>query len=824
MGGYFVTNCSRLIACTLFCWVCSSGHWGHSSELQFEGNRTFPASALQKKLQIVPEYYVCTHLKSDRREEAELVQRSITNGYLDNGFPDVNIVATVQENSAQPIVVKIEEGQQFHNGPIRVSGVDEALQGQILERLSTKYPSDDAFPTYVNLNGKSKLIWKNSEGKAASLSSAYWKSGSSTSFFRTDLFFKSVEKVIRKLGYPDAKVEVSVVRADDQKTAELHVHVLEIGEVRKANNIHVVGVSDEQRDEFLDYLHLEPGDSVDTTRVREMIRLLWESGRFSKHRIVWDADQSDTLKIDVEVVSSVPWLNQPLDEKAQAILRCQKWIDGIAERGDEVVASAADGFVKMIVSPKGTFLDASLPPSVVDEVTALERFRVLVGNQGLLMDISSQDYQFEMPFQNLEVQFDLEIESALQSEYQAPDSEDEQQLLTGRFFLGGKMPFGEGSVRESNVGLVTFSLDTSPAGLLPIVYRSDISCQIVGPNLEIEEGQNRIVVEVETGRLVSCSAADAEFHFEKDTLANAVAEIPHKPNHCDASKPFNSFIKYCFEPTLWDYMDAIEETPSDEIALRKDTQTALIKLMDSDVLKNLESFLRKNFVENQAEEVFTIPLGNGSGPPILGLYRHIASLSLTAGTYFDQKVWPSQVAAAEAMLLIEDNRMLEPIINSIMDNPQNGPICYAVLASCMKYHSHPRTNEVANRGLNMLRDSNIESDWRALSASIPQEMIDNLFAVVRSFTPEELDALDICIDVPQVTTFLETIYKSDADKPANLSAAVFKAQGTFLHDILDDAAKAKIGPQSSDSVHHVIDRSFLVDLFRRSAAELIVSR
>lgn len=305
-------------------WVV--GEHGDFSRIEFRGNESFSAGKLVAALDsdfalLSPSRPLSSLATLLRTMEAEL-----TRGYRHQGFADAQIGVQFDETQ-QRIVVDINEGEQFKNGPIVVTGVEDNLSRFLTDRLAQD--CKPAGPGVVpNADSPQAL---QASMLTAQQQLAVWRDDEPTSFAPStqQQIQQRVIETLQQAGYLDAAATVELL--PDITTGRTQLHITAVpGPAASIGAIEVVGAVRHTPDEIEEYLAIAIGQSCDLFARRRWEQQLEASGRFAIHTVTSQPLPNQpgrhAVRIELNECEEVPTLAEELSEVDLAMLRACDWL------------------------------------------------------------------------------------------------------------------------------------------------------------------------------------------------------------------------------------------------------------------------------------------------------------------------------------------------------------------------------------------------------------------------------------------------------------------------------------------------------------------
>lgn len=529
---------------------------------------------------------------------AEFLERLadvIRQGYRNSGFPDAEINATYEE-TVRGIVVRVNEGPRFRNGPLDISGA-RMLSAEVLRKCLTEpYPSKIGVPMMAaKATGEPLTIWVNGAGTAIKMSETIWKADESTSF-HDDLATRASKQLLqeyRSHGYHFPIIRCQIFRDDASQSGTLRVSVLDEGPPSTVGKIEIKGHHRHSRKEILRFLDLQPGAPYDSQLGTRLERRLRGSGRFLRASVTTvdpEARKSaekrgvfasvanafspshDTgiVTISVQEASKGPTLTDALTAPQQALLKAAEWIEEWSHGNEpvdlvidltfdppkKVGANSASGksatkagletlpkvALKLILSPSdGQLFDLTLKNA--DATSATNHLMAICGNRCL-----AYSPQRRLCFDALLPEL---VHPTLAVTIEG-DANQTRGKSSDDFKCG--LSAGVRTQRATDQDAISVSAQVAPVTLLSLQQLPEWKSVIRDGRLVSSSKDLQLVLDISTGRLLEFKWADAEIGLRlavqtrpgamKSSFAELATAAASSRNAYRPAMPVHSLIEY----------------------------------------------------------------------------------------------------------------------------------------------------------------------------------------------------------------------------------------------------------------------------------------
>lgn len=816
------------IAFWLFAAIATAQETSDWSRFRFSGNQTFSDQQLLGALLEDADFLLATHPHGDRAALAETTRRLLAAGYHKAGFLSPTVLVQTREGGGA--VIQITEGQRFTCDQVHVNGAKQIDVPLLKQRLTQRFAKADAFPTFVETNGKLSTRWIDADGKAVSLRSPIWEHGKPTPFKSELLLYRAVEAALKDLGYSSAFIQVTIKSMPATQTADLVVDILQEGEPNRVRAFEVVGSDVNTPEQVLAYLQVQPGTVFGSHLQQRLTHQLWETGRFTKHQIKFttDADGTGRLRIELADVPGVSPLAEPLSEAANVFLRARQWLSAAAERGEDLVLSIDEAPVSLqivqstergkdlglstdrapvslhiVQSTHGTLVQVSTspgenphPPQLVAETlgdTSAER----VGEQGLSRHIT---FMLDANRVGLGHSASPDVWIADVSGFEGAirlEAGIEAAEVNDRFanFSHG---FSWDWDRSANEPLLSQTLSLSPAGWCAFAYKENIHLEMAENKLIATGNLATFEIEIDSGRITRWTSNLTTVRLEAglfERMRNAfVQQCDGKRNLYQPSQPVTSFVTFGLTQPWWDACVDIEELINeqhpdiDPALIDPALRSALEKLTAAGLFKPLDA-LAIHTRQGPRGERFVIPDDEkASDVSLQGLISWAGKHTLKCLPYlFAEESWPIKVGREACLVAIQRGKHTSKVLQELDEDPSDGPLRDASVAYLLSFTSHPSVSSFATRALNNMDAAKFDQDMLILLSGPCGRWIAGMMNGIASLSVEEAGALASLTKNDQVKAqwmALHTFIVAPRDEQSLWYQATHESLQDMLHGLI----------------------------------------
>ncbi len=730
----------------------SSGSW---DKIRFVGNSTYSTEQLRKALIAEPDYLSASHPLSDRLELTEVVERLLTAGYRNTGFPECKVKA--QTSDDETTTYQIDEGTRIRCGGVRITGASRIDESRLIERLTKPYPAEKTFPSFVEVGGQSLTTWVDADGKIVKPESPVWERGIPSRFGNEERINHLVKVALTDIGWSESDFSASLDTNVQDATAELVVNIEAEGAPDQVDVIHVFGSNVNAPNDVLDFLELKPGVDFNVDELQRLTKKLWDCGRFSKHNLRFDRDDKGRGRLNIELadVTGVPPLKEPINEAAQVLLRARSWLGTLDQRGydTELTLHQESARIRLILSPQGIGGEF-----VVEEDSNTNGDEWLADRITFIVDPT----RIELSQTQSPQAWSLDIGSfqgsvCLATKFSASESDDD----FARFNLG----FSCHSSRSPDEPLITHALRVSPSDWMGFAYKKNIQIQQHDNRLRISRNDDVIEIDSVSGEIYHWSSERSEVKFQMglfEQFQEATArESTGKSNLFDKSAPISSLARWLLSEPTWRGIDSFCKTAElNDTELDPTLRSAGEKLITGGLLKPLDVFV-KSVAEGNDGEQFLIPDESSSK---LNLKRAIGFLVAKpllrfAPDLFAEGTWPMTVVREASLVMIDRGKHTPAVLKALHADPSNGPLCDASIAYLLSLTSQKKASVgFARSSIRKMNAENYDRDIRTLLSGKSGQWFSDVLVAVASLSGEELDAVASLMPNAEASELLRDVH------------------------------------------------------------------
>jgi len=288
------------------------GDLGRKECLVFEGTQAFPGAGILSPMEMYLEFYWRSDPAAALSDYLIWIERIVRQGYQRSGFAKVAVTAKA-DREAQRIRVSVTEGPRFDCGAVKVTGLEPALAQQLTNLLQAAA----ALSEPPQRAGLPCFSWP-------------WREGSHVLADPASVtnFESSVVAALAELNRHQAEVQVQLAYDDSRRLADLLIMVTKPGVVGTLDRIEVEGLRRDSREDLLSLLKLRPAMPLTGNVTNDIVRRLWDSGRFSGQLVsLLPLAEPGRFKLDLTVFefTNAPPLKEELRAEEKACLKLREW-------------------------------------------------------------------------------------------------------------------------------------------------------------------------------------------------------------------------------------------------------------------------------------------------------------------------------------------------------------------------------------------------------------------------------------------------------------------------------------------------------------------
>ncbi|MCO8120208.1 hypothetical protein NHH03_00540 [Stieleria sp. TO1_6] len=702
------------------------------SEIQFQGNQTFSTTELRKALRGRTEFWIANHPKNDPDALPGTLVELLRRGYRNAGFRNVFLDVT-RGDDGQGLQCLIDEGDRYRYGDLQIKHAVSVDRQRLTERLTKPFAKAGTFPSFISVAGETVTQWVTESGEPSDLVNPVWQQGEGVRFDSLershDGLVKQVKLALTEIGFPAAEINVSTEIDDDTQTVALIIDLIDEGEPSRIQSIVFESLTHNSEQAMLDYLQIASGEIYRQETQHRLTSLLWQSGRFSKSRVAYDA-ASGTLTVDVTESEALPTIDQPLDVVGSTLLRARQWLADCYRRGDDVqfeILVDDKWKVQATASLQGIVLQTQLKRDG-DWVAGMQ---LLIDQKQLLISASGHTDKLLLRTRNLDGQ--VRISTLLGA------AEDPER--TYRFNFHGKLS----SDREADEPQLVHQWIATPHDWLLFSTKQQLRHRLEDDSLQFWDQRHpdtRIRIDCDSGAIGECQGAMA-LRIGSDLFRQATQDVQQstadKPDAYSLDHPVSSLVSYFLSgPVIQQVHDHLGSDQPPPI----DHYRSLKKLVDQGLLALPDAVLA-SIINDQQEQSFSIPLDSvnlGSWQALLVDYG--AKLVLQqASLVFPQEEWPIQIIREGCLVALKRGQFSGQVIAELAVDPDVGPIGNAAIAFLLDLIGQDAKRAFAARALEKLTPEAFQQDCATLLPATGHQSIQQTVASLSAIDRDELEGL-----------------------------------------------------------------------------------
>jgi ankyrin repeat protein len=769
------------------------GPLGDTTNLSFEGNKTFTARNIRDGLVTNPDFLLASHPSAPFAKYLEVVQEHVRTGYEHNGFPQVQVTTRFDKDS-EKIVVIIQEGNRYKCGPVRVLGAKTLPVGSFINRLTQPWPLPESVtkpPQFPGERDKDGLFVDSTEsfrhidntGQPVRPEKPIWETGEPAAFSEAHLKFlnKNVRKVLSEFGYFFPALEVKIVPEPNKESAELLVEILDEGPKGTIGEIEIAGNNKNTREQILKYLGLEVGMEFNRSLITKTEYLLWRSGRFLNYKVSPDVinprEPKLKLHIDLNEYEAAPPLFKELLPVEKTLLKLQEHLSNLPYgQEDAAISFHSKEFgtlLRMIVSPQKGIL-------LVAENTDPNGKQVIPGAALLAKEkpaLFSPGRQRKLicpaPAGQMEVSMSI-----------LPNPNPKEGTL---FVLLPGIAFHS----EESDQPYRLTIKLAPVAFIYMAYKDEMSYSPGKEVLTITGKKHQLKVDAESGKLIElvismAGQKEVRLVIEKDAFDQTMKRIEETtaecPNAFNPKEPLSSTVKYLAEEQILHRllrMSSLCEKATPEQLAR--AAKVFAKILEKQPLAPLEALFFKS--RDESGESFKSPPDYSENMEA-ATDKLIPLISAVVFRYcnnlFPQRSWPWTVAREAVFVTSGKDAYTMAELKRIYESKETGPIGCLTTSKLLSLVKSPLAKAFADRGLERLSADDFRSDWRLAfeGESVLAQCLVRTAEAFSDLTDEDIDAL-VAVLPPEHTAFIR-------DSARLLREGKDKSLGEVLRPAMDE--------------------------------------
>lgn len=744
------------------------GETGDPDNLVFEGLQSFTDRQIRQALLVTPSYLLASHPQAELKPLLDELRQKIQAGYQAAGFPDAAVKAAFNSKSNRAHV-HVTEGPHFEAGKIRVVGA-KSISISELKNWFTKSASEEQIGSGLN-----------TPGKASRPEDAIWETGAPANFSATWLTqaIAQVEACLADQGFFFVKANVELQRNSPAGTADLIITIQDEGPVGVIDQIKVTGMRVHSAEDIIQFLRLQSGQRLTTTRLAEVRQKLQNCGRFWYYTVTPEFDQKGenvssrhvNVLVAVKELEGVPHLNKPLSKTQQALVRLCEWLERFPSRNEdlEFKVSSTNRIplnLRIVISPKHGFLINSSD---------------LQGTSPISAGLEVSDRALQLAAWATGVKLASEYDNNGRCFLHFLPSNDES--TTNRFNLS----FGAGfSNRDEPAATpqkspLAIDIQIARACLFGLVSRKDYSYRLESSELVATGEGFALRSDAQTGRLIIIDGHEDGISYQVRSgtriwnKASGDFERRAAPltNIYSTGRGFTAFLGLAAsEAARWKLTTAMSTNVS--LKGRDKAVSALRKLLDPQLLA-----VEENRLSNDTTNNFHIPLDAMDRTLVQDEVMAFATRYLFAASreLFPKHSWPCTVARETAFVLMNQGRYTSAELERLCESEETGPIGFLVIAHLLAEADPKTAKTIALQGLTRMsaQDFGRDCNLLLLGASGLARSFARLTQTLRTLPESELAPLINVLPENEATLLRESAAALRAQPNAPLDSALSPA-------------------------------------------------
>jgi hypothetical protein len=500
------------------------GTFGDLTKLVLRGNEGFSDEHIREVLRGHFFLQAACRPTASLSPLVQMLEELLQEAYRHSGFPDATVRITVADGEPH-LLATIVGGPRYVADAIRVEGVTPGLAEKVRDRLSTATSDIRPRPGIRFFrNGQPLALQKAPEPKGKS--KALDDSATEQLWVRCypvvadkrrrEEIDRAIADTLATHGYPLDSFQTAIVPAEEGR-ATLKVSVSAPATAINLDSIVLTGLERHSREDVLQYMGLEPGQTYDLSAIIEAYDRLRDCCRFWQHdmkiELATPADPDDlhsryaddprtTLIVNLLEYTHVAKLGEPLAEEDAILQKSGIWMrDFFQGDGWDVCArmeypltpeQGSGGSLDAIVAPSRGVIAAMSGQHRVREQDANWQFEILsTANQISLTDARKSKRW------NLRTKASPTVNIGIEAD----------GIVDGRF----KSSFSYGMGIATGKDVSTYcQVNVDPVVWVHFLHRENSQWTLGQGVLEVLDGSARLRVNAETGRILSLEATSED--------------------------------------------------------------------------------------------------------------------------------------------------------------------------------------------------------------------------------------------------------------------------------------------------------------------------
>jgi hypothetical protein len=721
------------------------GGYGDVSKLLVIGAKAFPDTEIYNALRMNAEFLLAAHPVAPFSKYLETIKTAVRAGYLQGGFPDVQVEA-VFDTERDKVVIVIGEGKRYLAGDIEVVGAKTLSTNEVIRRLLGPYPL-----AVTTSSGSMRL---DRSGREIQPEPPAWIKGGGASFHPTALQFLTTRttNILADLGYLFPKMTVALVPKANKGTANAVIKILEEGPRAQVDEIEVVGAQKNKPEDLLKVTGLKKGIPLDRNVIWDAELALWNTGRFLDQAVTPErrGDESK-IKLRVTVVedSTAPPLRTQLAAAEKALLKTRDWLAHWTASDEDLLvrwsgpnsSSAKALRLEATVSPRhGVILSlANANRGAAEDQTC----NLVLGEK--LVEWSVVGHGAKLAGSHPGVQLKTMVNYTTTT----------NQNLPCLFEFG----FGFTASGDDKNTIEPFKLEClfAPAAFLHLDQRTNLSCVLEGSrftirNRDMTNGLLELQADASSGRLLDFrlggkkSGSEVHVRFDKgkfDERLRAIEQASAKQRNSYAQdRPVSSITE-----TLISDLSQVDSFIQFVLGTRTQGNSqpaakALSKILNRQTLAPWDQSMTG---VNLGTQTFFIPVEQTDGPnanqEVLAMISAI--VFRFSDDFFPKQSWPWTAARESVFVLKGQSQYTDSELQRLYDSPDTGPLGFLTISKLLERANSPAARPFATRGLVRLGADDFHKDARLFlqDNSVLAKSVHNMARALGQLNDQEVDSL-----------------------------------------------------------------------------------
>jgi hypothetical protein len=678
------------------------GSFGDPAHLVFKGDAPFTDTQMRQAVQGDLQLQIACSPSAKLADYLSVLDTRMRDGFHRAGYrhPLIKVEAQPATND---VVVNLDLGQRWKCGKVIIRGASTVPVDELTKRL-TMPTTQPFFQTTVSDDEISVSEQSGSGGQTG----AQWVPGDPAPYdsYRQDELTSFVRRQLATMGYFHPFLRVSVEPGDQD--ADLIIDLIDEGPKGILDHVDFETLHRNKPEDVLHLLNIKPGDPVTVDRMSRWQQILFDSGRFTNHKILVQRIPGDdarvVLRINIREADNAPLLGQPLSDIDEALLRFRRWCLTAGDNGDDVVVTVKSKVCDARVVWGGSRGAATTIDCL--EGSALGEF--LGPDRQFGIAISDQLAGFYLPLAGLKYESSRNV-VILKTSLSWGTDPDPDAKQHWKVSCGGDINAPVGG-RDATTALMTVSRWFAPVVLLGELHEDGLICQISGAILTVKGKYGSCRIDAASGRLV-----DAEFQsdsgkigavVQRDALGEMQQSLRLMPGNKLASNetPLSSMISVAAQAML--NLDFVGHHVTTED--RKRMVIIAGRIVQPKILQGIDDLFAR------PKNDFSLPIDLSISRP-QGMVAVCAMWGLTANSkLFESTSWPWTVNRCACFALCNLPKLVEPELRRLYESPTTGPLACLVVAELAKSVNPQASRNFARSGLVKLSPDLFASDCAAL--------------------------------------------------------------------------------------------------------------